>query len=373
LLAAVSILGLVWATAAQAQFATYSLSGNSRAQIGDGLPLPITFQPPPNGKVVVTPDATVQQTGGADPKVMKLVNGTQPVFPINTATIGVHLLNKAVFQVRTSLLVNGIEGGSAVFSAGGRSGPQTFAWCPGSPGPATSANPNCLNASQGVLFQARLRYEGLRNQFGGVSRASLGGGTKGGASVVLKAGINGPCTHTKLVTKTTQVGTAKCLGAFSAVQVNSVAVGGGTLVKAVVSQLGNPPPIHPIKVTGGGLVLAAGPTVIGAFPANDVLSFGAPLTTGKVTVQAPSALGGAETFTLEGSDNRVDGIGSISFVSGGLSTRGLSGDNANRGWLNYQIAAFSVPSISNGGLILLSALLVAATAWMLRRAVVTSH
>jgi hypothetical protein len=37
------------------------------------------------------------------------------------------------------------------------------------------------------------------------------------------------------------------------------------------------------------------------------------------------------------------------------------------------VSPFSVPSISNGGLILLSALLVAATAWMLRRAVVTSH
>ena len=46
------VVGMVMASTAQAQtFNRYSLTGNSRSQIGDGLPLPITLQPAPNGAV----------------------------------------------------------------------------------------------------------------------------------------------------------------------------------------------------------------------------------------------------------------------------------------------------------------------------------
>lgn len=375
ILASVLVLGLAWATVAQAQYASYSLSGNSRAQIGDGLPLPVTFQPAPNGAVQVPAGATVMQTAGPDPKAMKFTKQPSPFFSTTMATIGLHLLNKALFQVRTSLIVNGPAAGTAVFAAGGRSGPPVFSWCPGQPLPFT-VNPGCLNGLTGggtaAPFKARMRYASVANQFGGVLQASVGGGTKGGASVVLNVGVGAPCKHVALGGPD-----ANCLGAFSPVAVDPTGVGGGALGTGTGDGfLSNPNPpaaiIHPVNVAANGIVISAGPAG-GAIPANGVLSYGAPYTTGNVTVTANTALGAPEIFVLAGSDNRVDGIGSISLVSGGLSTRVLSGANANRGWLNYTVDAFSVPAISNGGLVLLSALMVAATAWMVRRVVVTSN
>ncbi len=44
-----------------------------------------------------------------------------------------------------------------------------------------------------------------------------------------------------------------------------------------------------------------------------------------------------EVFFLTGSDNRVDGIGNISLVAGGVSERTLTGPTANRGWLNFRV------------------------------------
>ena len=48
-LATAVLVAGVWASSAQA--ATHSLSGNIRAQIGDGLPIPIGTTAVPNGKV----------------------------------------------------------------------------------------------------------------------------------------------------------------------------------------------------------------------------------------------------------------------------------------------------------------------------------
>ena len=44
------ILSLGWATSAFGASNRYSLTGNSRTQIGNGLPLPITLQPAPNSQ-----------------------------------------------------------------------------------------------------------------------------------------------------------------------------------------------------------------------------------------------------------------------------------------------------------------------------------
>jgi hypothetical protein len=217
----------------------------------------------------------------------------------------------------------------------------------------------------GANVNASLRYEATANAlqgFGGTSQAVVGGT----ASVVLRAGATlAPCSATQLG------GTnLSCLGAFSVVTINPSAVGGGAFG---VANITTPPPspgnVRPIVVLTSGTVTQAGATMLGTFPKNNVKTYGAPFTTGKVTVRAPLAAGGGEVFYLQGSDNRVDGIGSISMVAGGIGSRSLSGDNANRQWLNYVVSPFSVPSISNGGLVLLGALFLAATAWMVRRAV----
>ena len=79
-------------------------------------------------------------------------------------------------------------------------------------------------------------------------------------------------------------------------------------------------------------------TGLGPGTANPVRSFGGPWTTGMLTVSVTQNPGDTdEIFMLTGSDNRVNGIGNISLVAGSISHRNLSGPNANRGWLNFQV------------------------------------
>jgi len=374
LVAVGAMLALAWATSAQAVTASYSLSGNSRAQIGNGLPLPITFQPAPNGKVQVAAGATVMQTTGPDPKVMTFTQNPTASWGPETSTAHVALFNPVVWQVKTSLIVNGpaqtaMTAATAMMAAGGRSGPAILTWCPGQPLPTAAFNPGCTNPASatmvhGASMNASLRYEATHNQFGGTSRTQVAGG----ASVVIQAGATmAPCKHTSLGGIH-----ASCIGAFSVVNPNPTGIGGGPFGIANITTPALSANIFLAGVLTSGTVTAVGAGPLGSFPKNNVKSYGAPITTGKVTIRAPLAAGGPETFYLQGSDNRVDGIGSISFVNGGLSARSLSGDNGNRGWANYSVAPFSVPSISNGGLILLGAIFLAATAWMVRRAVATA-
>lgn len=378
------VLSVAWATIAQAQTAQYSLSGNTRAQIGEGLPLPVTFQPAPNGKVVLPANATVNQTTGADPRAMTFIlNTAQPLFGPVTTTAFVALFNTRVHQVQTSLVVNGPAAGTAMFSRGNRTGPKTFTWCPGQALPTASFNPSCTNpVTQGpTLPKGSLRYEATTGNvidgwgFGGTSRALVEGpgGPGVAASVVIRAGTGlAPCKFPTLPGPLPAK--AGCVAGFSKVIVNPTGVGGGPIgVVNITTPAPSPGNVHKIAVTTAGAVTQVGPTPLGTFPKNNVKTYGGPWTTGKVTVRAPQALNGAETFYLQGSDNRVNGLGSISFVSGGLSHRSISGANGNRGWQNLVVSPFSVPSISNGGLILLGAIFFAATMWMVRRAVVTSH
>jgi len=302
---------------------------------------------------------------------MTFINQPGVIFGPQTATALVALFNTRVHQIKTSLIVDGPAAGTAMFSAGGRTGPATLTWCPGQPLPTAAFNPACTNAASatvvhGAAINASLRYQATANQFGGTTQAIVGGG----ASVVIRAGATlAPC-------KASQVGGVdpQCFAAFSLVVPGATAVGGGPF-GAFNSTIPAPSPgnVHPVGVTTSGAITAVGPTPLGTFPKNNVLDWGAPYTTGKVTVRAPLAAGGPETFYLQGSDNRVNGLGSISLVTGGVSARSLAGDNANRGWLNYTVSPFSVPSISNGGLILLGAIFLAATMWMVRRAVATSY
>ncbi|MDG2049119.1 MAG: hypothetical protein P8M78_03050 [Myxococcota bacterium] len=391
LLALSVALGMVLSSTAQAQvFNKFSLTGNSRSQIGDGLPLPITFAPAPNGAVPIKLGATVQQEQGPDPKAMKIIGTPSPNFSTNFKNQPVFALNKAVAQVRTSLIINGPWAGTGVvgtrtFEAGGRTGPATFDWCPGLALPLT-ADPGCGNPLTDTRVtdpKGKVRYQATGNQFGGSFEALVGGaGSKGGASVVLMlpggfAGVGVGCAHPAVGPPNAgQNAVTSCVGIFSPIAVDTHAVAGRP-IGAPATNFPAPAPnnIRPMAITANGNVTRVfGPTGAPTGPVNNVeASWGFPYTTGIVSVKASDALGSAEQFILSGSDNRVDGIGSISMVSGGLSDRTLSGSNANRAWLNWTIPGGTpAPSISNGGLVLLSALMLGATLWMLRRATRTA-
>ena len=368
-LAITLMLGLFWTGTVQAKnFQRYSLTGNSRNQIGNGLPLPITLGPPPNGKIQL--NGFISQTTGPMPKAIVNNQPRALRWGPQTATIPLFLNNTKVFQIRTSLIIAAPHA-PAVFKANGRTGPTHFTWCPGLPlptGTTTGANPSCTapnmtttpTATQ-ITIKANIKYQKTVNQFGGVSQPDVGGGQFGGAQLALKVFAGAPCNGVGMTTTTT------CLAIFSNIVPAATGVGGGPIGN---SNMFAPPsqPIHPVNVTAAGHVTAVGPHVA-SFMANAGTTVGGPYTTGIVVVSAPNAANGGEKFTLSGMDSRnASGVGAISLVSGGVSHRALSGDNANRGWLNYNIGALApVPSLSNGALIALAGLLLASAVWMVRR------
>ena len=85
-----------------------------------------------------------------------------------------------------------------------------------------------------------------------------------------------------------------------------------------------------------------------------------------VTVNQSAAVGSPEVFILSGSDGRVNGVGTISLVSGAVSDRTLTGANANRGWLNLTIGG-DTPGLSSWGIGVLAVLLSGAGVWRARR------
>ncbi|HKX45991.1 MAG TPA: hypothetical protein VJP77_04765, partial [Planctomycetota bacterium] len=223
-LAVGALLVLAAAATAHAQSATYSLSGNTRSQIGAGLPLPVTFQPAPNGRVVLPPGAVVFQTTGPDPKAMTFTPNATPIWGPETGLAFIALFATRVHQVKTSVFIRALAATTAMFSAGGRTGPATLTWCPGQPLPTASFDPACTNAADattvhGAALNASLRYQATSNQFGGASRELRGGG----ASVWIRAGATlAPCKA--VVLGGTNPG---CLGAYSHPAIASQNVIGG--------------------------------------------------------------------------------------------------------------------------------------------------
>jgi hypothetical protein len=372
ILAAGLVLSLGWATSAAAQGKYYSLTGNTRAQIGNGLPLPITFAPIPKGKIII--NGAVLQKGVA-PMTMEFNKSALQWGP-ETATIPLFKANSNVFQLRTSLVINAPIT-DAVFKKSGRSGLPTFTWCPGQPLPLVT-NPVCIDpVNQPANPNASIRYERTGNMFSGISQPGVSapaGNNSIAAQLVLKFNEGAPCDGID-----PDGGgplpppDPACQGLFSDIIPAATGVVGGPIGNAYINVLTpNEPNTVPdarreVEVDAYGNVVAVG-AIKGPGLFNSVISFGAPWTTGLVTVWAPD---GNEMYSLQGSDARdADGLGTISLVAGGVSWRALSDDNANRGWLNYTISRLgSAPSISDSGLVMLAVIFAGTSVWMIRRAV----
>lgn len=342
------VLGLVaGAGVASAKLKTrHPIAGsNSRAQIGGGLPLPITLTPPPNGRILPISGATLRQTTGPDPKMIsipaaQLTNPAAPQFQI-----GVFTNNSALFSVQSNLGFQwpGKANGPAIFHAGGRTGATTYTFTPGGSIPGN------------------FKYTATGSQFGGAAQGRVTGTAKVWAIAAAPPPCSpGPtCIAVKIVANPalTQAGG----GAF-----------GFTNATSPVNQV---PGIYVVGANAAGSIFFRTPTPnSNPGPTNAANSAGAPWTTGVLTVNQPAALGAPEVFVLSGSDGRVGGVGTISLVSGALSTRTLSGPNANRGWLNLVIGAGSapVPGVSSWGVAVVAALTLGSVVFMGRRLFATT-
>lgn len=350
-------LALLWATTASAQWARYPITGgNAYFWIGDGLTIPIGAAgitarraQPINGAVIRQP------ISGADPRPLQMVPG-QFTHPGTPFTIALFNNNSAVFQVRTAIPLE-FPAGYANFGAGGRTGAAVVSFCPGSTVSA-SGNPGCAGPGAGSGINGLLRYTATSNQFGGPARGFVGGT----ADVALNAGVGGlPCDYAM---------TASCQVIFALANPAGTGAQGATFGVVVSTAGAAPSPgLFNAVIAANGAIQSVTPTGLAPGLPNPATSYGGPWTTGMLTVQNTAAFGSPETFVLSGSDNRVSGVGTISLVSGSTSDRGISGPNANRGWLTITIGDVTgTPALGTWGIGALAVVLAGAAVRRLRKA-----
>ena len=336
------------ATTAGAQTARYPITGNVQFQIGDGLPVPIL----PPGADNIQPGAGVRQgTAAADPRAMQF-NGGEITHPGTPFTLPVFANNPNVFQVRTAILF-AFPNGPATLSAGGRPGGATVNWCPGINITGTATG-GCLTPAAGPGINGRITYTATAAQFGGSAQAAGGGA----ADVALRAGAAAPCDYNV---------TATCLAIFALATPAGTGVVGGDFNNSVTSAGGAPSPgLYAVIVAANGAIVSITNTGLGPGAPNPVTSYGAPWTTGMLSLLNTAVLGTPENFQLTGSDARVGGVGTISLVAGGMSDRTLSGPNANRGWLNLTVGE-TTPALGTWGIGALAIALAGVATRRLRR------
>jgi hypothetical protein len=338
-------IALVWGTTASAQTARYPITGTYQFQIGDGLPIPIAV---PADEVE---GAGVRQpTAGPDPRPIQFNGGelTHPGTPVN---LPVFANNSNVFQVRTAITI-AFPKGPATLSAGGRTGAAVVSWCPGQ-AVSASGNPGCTSAGAGPGINGRMRYAATGAQFGGVAQAAAGGK----ADVALKGGAPAPCNF---------VATPSCIIAFALATPQGTAAAGAEFdYVASTAGAGEPTGVFRGTVGAAGNVVAVTTVGLGPGLPNPATSHGGPWTTGMLSLTNTAAVP-PEIFTLSGSDNRVNGIGTISLVSGTMSARTLSGPNANRGWLSITVGE-TTPALGTWGIGALAVVLAGVAARRLRK------
>jgi hypothetical protein len=234
----VASMALASAATAACTGSSCDLGGQLRAQIGNGLPIPITLAPAPGtanapadlrwgqpGGIKATGSAMVVQqdpASGPNPSTApRSLMFTQPsLFTYNQASsvgevgIGVIKFNAKVMSVKTNLRLSNPHPGTTTggittpngpfvtrtLAAGGRSGGPVVTWCVGMPFATASANPGCdFPFSYGTTIPVStngktsatappvnglIRYTATANQIGGTG----GGRTLGTAMVYFNGG-----------------------------------------------------------------------------------------------------------------------------------------------------------------------------------------
>jgi hypothetical protein len=274
---------------------------------------PLLIAPNPNpGK------ALIKQTTGADPKKMTIPPGVLLRKSPGTKKLGVAARNGSgpILQVQTNVDFSAPAAAttSPVLEAGGRTGAAVATFAAGT---------------------SKVRYVKTKAQFGGPAQAKVVPLTPVRLWLFLPGmGSSLPCKHPAFGGVD-----AGCRGLVMA-RYPAPFAAPGAFVGFSTASPGAPQPskVHAFSIPAvTGLVAMSAPLATPVPSHNMGTSFGFPWTTGMVTISAPAALGSAEKFFLTGMDSRVNGVGTISLVSGALSTRAFTSTNANRGWLRLTV------------------------------------
>jgi hypothetical protein len=372
---------------------TCGLGGQMRGQIGDGLPLPISFAPyylgefgnitiqtqpatawglPVNGRglgqhgqVKATPNATIMQTTGPAPRALTLAPGAFH-YDEPQGSIGVLGFTQAHFAVQTNLIYDSPHPGttefgatipttptlgqSGMFSAGGRAGLPTVSFCAGQTGtPGNNFNGNCTVPANGIGINGLARFTKTVNQFGGESRARVLGSAKvyfnaNGLSL-LEVPCRGP----------------GCEFQISEVRPASAAVAGGPFgVTVMIPAFQTPTGLYTGSVGFYGTILSVGDAVTTGgtamngipFTGQAATSIGFPITTGMLTISVTSVVGATpEIFARSGTDARdANGNGVVALVTGSMSARSISLGSANPSWITLEIPEPSTIMAVSAGL-----------------------
>jgi hypothetical protein len=321
------LIALLAFTANGASATYYSVTGGgAQFWVGDFRPVPLRpLTPPATGTmfpllvIPVNPSpskALVQQTAGPDPKQITIPPGVLHRKAPGPQLLGVHHRRPPFLQLRTNIEFSAPAAplGAAVLKAGGRTGPPVVSFFP----------------SGG----SRIRYQKTAAQFGGPLQARVQPATP--VRDWLFPGGKLPCKHPLL-------GGADsfCLAQLIARYPGSLAPFGAK-VGFTTTTPGGPAPMSPnvaaVSVPNTtGLIAKTAPAKNFGSLTDMVTSAGFPWTTGRVVISEPSALAVYEKFTITGMDSRMNGLGTISLVSGALTDRKVTGPNASRGWLRLTV------------------------------------
>jgi len=324
-----------------------------------GTNFPPLLIPPNTKKIIQGTTAMSVQQKLTIPQSALFVNPAQ-------RTVGLFAQNPTLYAVATNLGW-GWPAAPAVLSTGARTGAKTVTF-----------------AAQG----GTIRYSNAAaSKFGGPARFAITYGVQPQGRIVnspvtiyavaVRPTGAPPCTHPALVppfggTYSNPACVAALGGAWPLTQ---GAIGGPVGLVATTSPLGKPLPGIGIGKFGAS---PAGTVTFFMFTPNGTMSgftnkatsAGFPWTTGMLTIIHPLAAGVGETFSITGMDNRTaGGAGTIQLVAGSLSNRATSGPNANRGWVQLQLAARpdAVPSMSPAGIAATAGLMLLAVGYVLRR------
>jgi hypothetical protein len=410
------LLGLGLAgTATGAITKTYSLAAGSGGQlaIGGGLPLPIqpTFNAtaigtvfPPLLLIPPAPGATVMQTQMAG-RGKKLVVPTGALHKsASWKMLGQNANNPALYVVATDLEYSWPEQ-QATFSTAARTGLTTTT---GTGVYGTVTYSNALGSKFGGPAQFKFTIDPTPPPATGGVPPYLQGNLKTNVAVSLyviyppaPSAAQAPCTNpafgganaacvafiVELLPSQTAGGGQALAGAGGGQVMspyNGTTPGGTPMAFTGTTRVRNGPKpglgavkagtgsIHPGGPRGTISLFAYGGTGPGTGTGltNMATSTGFPWTTGMITISAPGAKGAPEVFKITGKDARheVSGQGVLQMVSGAVSARVATGDNANRGWIRLiLVGPEEVPALSPVALAATAGLMLLAAGYAMRR------